>query len=163
LYLPADDSFLTMAREKHLIAKQIPLATMYAVVAVSKGNPKQITSLADLLKSDVRLVQANPDAAAIGKFTRATPQQIGQWEALDKATTAYRTTVNDVANDLIVVRQMPGLFTPPCCKHICSWKRFTSMNLNLRSRKSRLVSLRLQVSQHQLCISRGMLRPTIEV
>ena len=102
LYLPADDSFLAIAREKQLIAEQIPLATMQAVVAVTKGNPKQITSLADLLKSDVRLVQANPDAAAIGKLTRATLQEIGQWEALDKATTAYRTTVNDVANDLVV-------------------------------------------------------------
>ncbi|GEM_PF-879923 len=102
LYLPADDSFLTIAREKHLIAEQIPLAKMHAVVAVLKGNPKQITSLADLLKPGVRLVQANPDAAAIGKLTRATLQRIGQWEALDKATTAYRTTVSDVANDLVV-------------------------------------------------------------
>ncbi len=102
VYLPADDSFLTMACEKHLIVEQISLAAMHAVVAVPKGNPKQITSLADLLKPDVRLVQANPDAAAIGKLTRATLQQIGQWEALDKATTAYRTTVSDVANDLVV-------------------------------------------------------------
>ena len=102
LYLPADDSFLAIAREKSLVAEQIPLAAMHAVVAVPKGNPKQLTSLADLLKPDVRLVQANPDAAAIGKLTRATLQQIGQWEALDKATTAYRTTVSDVANDLVV-------------------------------------------------------------
>jgi ABC-type molybdate transport system substrate-binding protein len=50
----------------------------------------------------VRLVQASPDAAAIGKITRATLQTAGQWESLDKATTAYRSTVNDVANDLTV-------------------------------------------------------------
>ena len=102
LYLPADDSFLAIAREKNLVAEQIPLATMRAVVAVPKGNPKDIQSLADLLKPNLRLVQANPDAAAIGKVTRATLQASGQWESLDKATTAYRTTVNDVANDLVV-------------------------------------------------------------
>lgn len=102
LYLPADDSFLTIAREKNLIAEQIPLAKMQAVIAVPKGNPKGITSLTDVLKPDVKLVQANPDAAAIGKLTRATLQPTGQWDSLDKATTAYRTTVNDVANDLVV-------------------------------------------------------------
>lgn len=102
LYLPADDSYLAMAQEKHLTAEQISLAKMHAVIAVPKGNPRKIASLADLLNPDVRLVQANPDAAAIGKLTRATLQSSGQWEALDKATTAYRTTVNDVANDLVV-------------------------------------------------------------
>lgn len=72
LYLPADDSFLAMAREKKLVAEQISLATMGAVVAVPNGNPKGVAALADLLKPDLRLVQANPDAAAIGKLTRAT-------------------------------------------------------------------------------------------
>ena len=102
LFLPADDDYLEIGREKHLIAEQIPLATMHLVVAVAKGNPLGIASLADLLKSDVRLVQANPDAAAIGKITRMTLQLTSQWELLDKATTAYRTTVTDVANDLVV-------------------------------------------------------------
>ena len=102
LYLPADDSYLTLAREKHLISEQIPLAKMRAVVAVTKGNPKNIASLADLLRPDVRVVQANPDAAAIGKITRETLQATGDWEPLEKATTAYRTTVSDVANDIVV-------------------------------------------------------------
>jgi len=102
LYLPADESYLAMAREKHLIAEQIPLAQMRAVVAVPKGNPKKIATLADLLKPDVRIVQANPDAAAIGKITRRVLQGTGQWEPLEKATTAYRTTVSDVANDVVI-------------------------------------------------------------
>jgi len=102
LYLPADESYLKIGREKHLVAEQIPLATMHAVVAVAKGNPLKIASFSDLLKDDVRLVQSNPDATAIGKITRATLQSTSQWELLDKATTAYRTTVTDVANDLVV-------------------------------------------------------------
>lgn len=102
LFLPADDGYLQIGRDKHLIAEQIPLASMHAVVAVPKGNPREIATFADLLRSDVRIVQANPDAAAIGKITRATLQTTSQWELLDQATTAYRTTVNDVANDLVV-------------------------------------------------------------
>ena len=35
-------------------------------------------------------------------MTRQVLTESGEWEALDKATTAYRTTVTDVANDLLV-------------------------------------------------------------
>ena len=102
LYLPADDSYLTMAKEKGLIAEQLSIATMKVVVGVRKGNPKQISTLKDLLSPNVRVIQANPDAAAVGKVTRQTLMPLGQWEPLQKATVAFRTTVNDVANDLVV-------------------------------------------------------------
>lgn len=101
LYLPADDSFLEMGREQSLISETIPIATMQGVIAVKKGNPKGIGSFADLLKAEIRLVQAN-EAAAIGKQTKRIMQSQGLWERLDKATTAYRTTVTDVANDVLV-------------------------------------------------------------
>jgi len=102
LYLPADDSYLAMAKEKQLVADEFPLATMQAVVAVPKGNPKKIEKLADLLRDDVRLAQANPDAAAIGKLTRQTLTKSGQWDQLHARTTVYKTTVNEVANDVKV-------------------------------------------------------------
>ena len=102
LFLPADDSFLNIARDKQLIAEVLPIATMHAVVVVPKGNPKQITSFKDLLRDDVRLVQASPDGAAIGKLTREVLSQSDLWSQLDTATEGYRTTVTDVANDLIV-------------------------------------------------------------
>ncbi len=109
LYLPADDSYLTMAKEKGLIAEQFSIATMKVVVGVRKGNPKQISTLNDLLSPEVRLIQANPDAAAVGKVTRQTLVPLGQWEPLQKATDAFRTTVNDVANDLVVDAADAGL------------------------------------------------------
>ncbi len=102
LYLPADDSFLEIAREKNLIAEVLPIASMQGVVAVAKDNPKSIRQFSDLLREDVRLVQANPDAAAIGKLTRQILREQNLWEPLDQATTAYRTTVTDVANDIVV-------------------------------------------------------------
>lgn len=101
LYLPADDSFLAMAREKNLAAESLPIARMQGVVAVRRGNPKSIKSFDDLLRDDVHVVQAN-DAAAIGKITRTVLNKSGLWAKLDKATDAYRTTVTDVANDIKV-------------------------------------------------------------
>ncbi len=102
LYLPADDSFLNTAREKGLVAEVLPIAKMKAVIAVPKGNPKQLKSFNDLLRNDVRLVQANAEAAAIGTLTRDILTKRNLWEQLDQATDGYRTTVTDVANDLVV-------------------------------------------------------------
>ncbi len=102
LFLPADDSYLEIATDKKLVDEVLPIATMHAVVAVRKGNPKQITGFEDLLRDDVRLVQASPDGAAIGKLTRDVLSEAGLWSQLDAATEGYRTTVTDVANDLLV-------------------------------------------------------------
>lgn len=102
LYLPADDSFLKMGREKKLIAETIEIATMNCGIVVPKGNPKGIDELSDLFATDVRLVQANPDAAAVAKLTKQITTASGLWGQLDKATAAYRTTVTDVANDVLV-------------------------------------------------------------
>lgn len=102
LFLPADESYLLMASEKDLVSEVLPIAGMRLVVAVAKGNPKKITSFDDLLRDDVRLVQANPDAAAVGKLTRATLTASGDWDRLDQATTAYRGTVTEAANDVVV-------------------------------------------------------------
>ena len=98
LFLPADDSYLATARDKQLLGAEFPLATMQAVVAVAKGNPKRIATLDDLLREDVRLAQASPDAAAIGKLTRRTLTASGHWDQLHQRTTVYTTTVTEVAN-----------------------------------------------------------------
>ncbi|MDB4645141.1 extracellular solute-binding protein [Rubripirellula sp.] len=102
LYLPADDSYLKIAKDKNLVSEMLPIAKMEVVVAVQKGNPKSIQTFDDLLRDDVKLVQANPDATAVGKVTRRMLTESGQWDALDKGTTAYRTTVTEAANDLLV-------------------------------------------------------------
>lgn len=102
LFLPADDSYIDLAREQGLIDEVLPLAVMQAVIAVPRGNPKQIHTLADLLRDDVRFVQASPDSAAIGKVTRDLLSKTGNWKALEAATIAFRSTITDVANDITV-------------------------------------------------------------
>ncbi len=109
LYLPADDSYLTVARERNLIDAVYPLAEMRVVVAVPKGNPKHIASLADLLRDDMRLCQANPDTAAIGKVTKARLLASGQWDTLKQHTTVFKTAVNEVANDVKVGTVYAGI------------------------------------------------------
>jgi molybdate transport system substrate-binding protein len=100
LYLPADESYIAKAREKTLVEEVIPLAEMTPQLVVLKGNPKGIKSINDLLQKDVRIAQANPDAAAIGKLTRELLTKSGQWEKLKARTTTFKVTVNEVANDV---------------------------------------------------------------
>ncbi len=102
LFLPADDSYITLGQEKGLIAETFPLATMHAVLGVKRGNPLKIVGYADLLREGVRVVQANPDAAAIGKITRDTLKQTDQWDALKDHTTNFTTTIADAANEVVI-------------------------------------------------------------
>ncbi|MCD0463470.1 molybdate ABC transporter substrate-binding protein [Roseiconus lacunae] len=102
LFLPADDSYLAMAKEKGFVAETIPIAKMRAVVAVAKGNPKGIKSLADLKRDDVRLVLANPETAAIGKVTKDVLSAQSKWSDLEASTVAVRATVNEVVSDIAI-------------------------------------------------------------
>ena len=100
LYLPADDSYLALAREKKLIRETFPLAEQVAVLAVPKGNPKRIHTLAGFRDSSLRLSQANPDTAAVGKLLRAATEASGLWQVLSNRTVVFKPTVVDAANDV---------------------------------------------------------------
>lgn len=102
LYLPADDSYFAAAQEKGLVAEIVPVAEMQAVLAVRKDAPPPVASLAELLKTDARLVQGSPDATAIGKLTRDKLTESQQWDAVHGRTIAFKGTVNEVANDVKV-------------------------------------------------------------
>ncbi|MFM7039738.1 MAG: molybdate ABC transporter substrate-binding protein [Planctomycetaceae bacterium] len=109
LFLPADDSYLDMAHRKGLTAEVLPLGRMRCGFVVPKGNPRGIDELSDLFSEDLRVVQASPEAAAVGRLAREALQPLGLWEPLNAATDAYRTTVGDVANDVKVGAADVGL------------------------------------------------------
>ncbi|MCA8993138.1 MAG: molybdate ABC transporter substrate-binding protein [Planctomycetaceae bacterium] len=100
LYLPADTTYLDMAEEKGLTEEVFPLADMHLVLCVPKGNPLGIKSFEDLFAPGVRIVQAEPDAAAVGRMTREILTESGQWNRLEEQTTATRSTVTEVASDV---------------------------------------------------------------
>lgn len=100
LYLAADESYIRSARDLGLLAETIPLARQRPVIAVPKENPKNIRTLADLRRDDVRVAMANPEAASIGRTVRDALKAAGEWAGLEKRITVYKPTVNDVANDV---------------------------------------------------------------
>jgi len=103
LFLAAEESYIELARQKGLIQEVMPLAVMRPVMAVRRDNPKHIAGLADLLRDDVKVALANPDATAIGQITRELLTSLGTWAALEEHVTAtgvFTPTVNEVANNV---------------------------------------------------------------
>jgi len=101
LYLAADASYIDRAREQELLREALPVAPLTAGLIVAKDNPKQLRSLAELAtRDDLKIAIGNPDAAAVGKFTRKVLSELGQWEAVAERVTVTKPTVNEIANDV---------------------------------------------------------------
>jgi molybdenum ABC transporter molybdate-binding protein len=125
LFLPADESYVQMGRDKGVLAENIPLARMHPVLAVAAGNPKKIASLDDLLRPGVRLALADPDVAAVGKVTRDAFRKLGRWDEIKDHASVTKPTVTDVANAIqlgsvdagfvwdVTLRLVPGLEAVP--------------------------------------------------
>jgi molybdate transport system substrate-binding protein len=125
LFIPADDVYVRLARDRGLIDETLSLCRMKPVLAVRKGNPKKIASLADLLTRKLRVSHANPDTAAIGKVARDALTRAGLWERFQRCIVVSKPTVNDVVTDIQIgavdagivwdalVQQTPGLQTVP--------------------------------------------------
>ncbi|WP_437187371.1 molybdate ABC transporter substrate-binding protein [Planctomicrobium sp. SH668] len=100
LYLPADSSYLDIARQRNLVTEATSIATMQVVLGVADSNPLSIRSFSDLLRDDVRVVQANPEVAAVGKLTRDVLTSLGKWEILNQHTAAFVSSVTEAANSV---------------------------------------------------------------
>ncbi len=96
LFLPADDSYVGQARDKGLVAETFPVAVMRAVVLTPRGNPKGVTSWADLTREGMRVAVPNP-AAAVGKLTRDHLARTGRWTEL-RPRVVDTGTVTEAAN-----------------------------------------------------------------
>ncbi|MEN7547779.1 molybdate ABC transporter substrate-binding protein [Rapidithrix thailandica] len=100
LYLAADQSYIDNAREYDLIEEVQPVAFLRPVIAVAKGNPKNIQGLNDLKNPEIKTALANPDAASVGRQTKKILQGTGDWDAINANVKVLKPTVNEVANDI---------------------------------------------------------------
>lgn len=103
LYVAADTSYIELARNKYnLLDEAIPLARIRPVIAVQKGNPKNIRSIKDLLREGITFSLANPEAASVGKTIKKVLVKTGQWQQIESAAKVFKPTVNDVATDVLI-------------------------------------------------------------
>jgi molybdenum ABC transporter molybdate-binding protein len=98
IFIAADDGSVADARKAELIREVLPLAKQKPVIAVRAGNPKSIHGIADLLREDVKVALANPDAASISRVARSV---LGDtWTKLAAHAAVMKPTVTEAAADL---------------------------------------------------------------
>lgn len=102
LYLAADAKHMELATSRGLVRETIPLARQHLVLAVARGNPAGIRSLADLVRPGVRVGYPNPEVASAGKAIRAVLEQAGLWEKARSQAAVFKPTVNEVVNDVVL-------------------------------------------------------------
>lgn len=100
LYLAADKSYIEEAKTYGLVNETQPLAYIKPVIAVAKGNPKNISGVNDLFVDTVKVSIANPDAASVGRLTKKVFKKIHKWDSLENNVSVLMPTVNEVANTL---------------------------------------------------------------
>jgi len=98
LFIAADDGSVADARKAEVAREVLPLAIQRPVIAVRAGNPKNIHTISDLLRDDVKVALANPEAASISRVSKAT---LGEtWEKLAAHAAVMKPTVSEIASDL---------------------------------------------------------------
>ncbi|MFK7820130.1 MAG: molybdate ABC transporter substrate-binding protein [Planctomycetaceae bacterium] len=105
IYIAADESYINMAVDRGIVREAIPVARQRPIIAIKKGNPKNISSVKDLLRTDVVTAMGNPDQAAVGKVTRRLLKASGQWKELEsriQTDGVFKPTVPEVANDAVL-------------------------------------------------------------
>ncbi|HEX5035369.1 MAG TPA: molybdate ABC transporter substrate-binding protein, partial [bacterium] len=100
LFLPADESYVGLAKKKDLVDEVTNLASMRAVVIVRPGFPSEINTWDDFLAKGVKLGLPNPESTAIGKLTKAHLEKTGKWAAVEERKPSYLGDINQVGNSV---------------------------------------------------------------
>jgi molybdenum ABC transporter molybdate-binding protein len=117
LFLAADESYVAIAREQGLVHESIQLAKMKPVIATRRDGDLQITAIEDLMREDLRVAIANPDAASIGRVTKRIFEDVNVWGKLKEKVAVFKPTVTDVANDIKVGSVDVGIIWDATANH----------------------------------------------
>jgi molybdate transport system substrate-binding protein len=113
LYIPASSDFMIKAQAQGVVAPDDNgriLAYLVPVIAVQKGNPKNIKTLADLARPDVEMSIVNPTAGVIGLYAIELLEFNGLLDAVKEAGTCvvYAENVDKLAS-YIVLKQVDAV------------------------------------------------------
>lgn len=91
IYFPGSSDWMDVAIERGLVDASTERRIVYLVnsINVQAGNPKGIHSLEDLLRSDVRVIIANPETVCVGAYAveileqNLSPEQIERFRSVN--------------------------------------------------------------------------------
>ena len=98
VYIAGDTDYIETAKKKGLVETEGVLCYFVPVILTRKGNPKQISSLADLMARGIRIGQGDELSAAVGRLTMKLLDLNGINKELWKRNVVMTTpTVNELA------------------------------------------------------------------
>jgi molybdate transport system substrate-binding protein len=99
IYMPGDVHYVEQAEQEGLVAGSETACYFIPVIMVQKGNPKNIKSLADLTKPNIKVGLGDPEACAIGRKTARIFAKNGISEEELAENVEFRAlTVNDLGD-----------------------------------------------------------------
>lgn len=97
LYMPGDSYYIEQAAGAGMILSQKTVCYFVPVILVQKGNPKNIRSLPDLLRSGLKLGLGDPNACAVGRKTLDVFAKNNiSWTDVEKNVAFLSMTVNEL-------------------------------------------------------------------
>ena len=91
VFIAAEESYAQQARQVGLVDRCETLAYFVPVIAVAKGNPKGIRALANLGRTDVKVVLGDPRGPAIGLVTDQILAKAGLMSVRQRVGGAFAT------------------------------------------------------------------------
>lgn len=112
IYIAPEQSFMEMAQEKQAIDPQTirSVAYMIPVIAVPKGNPGNIVSLADLARPGVQVAVTRPETTLLGKYAPEIFSQAGLSEEIGKNIVTEAARPDNLLT-MLVMRQIDAVIT----------------------------------------------------
>ena len=103
LFIPGDIKYVNEGMNKgYIINDTVKNVTKHIpIIAVQEGNPKNITGLADLGNSDVKVVLGDPQGPAIGSTSAKILNKTNLTDNVTPNVVTYTTTVNQLLTYLV--------------------------------------------------------------
>jgi molybdate transport system substrate-binding protein len=103
VFIPGEMHYLEKAQERGIAGEAVRIAYLAPVIAVRKGNPKEIHGLADFTRPGVRVGLGDPQSVAVGlaaeRWLRATLGE-GGLAAVSANVTTRALNVNELGSQL---------------------------------------------------------------
>ena len=98
-YFACDNSYMESVAEEFLPPEELSETDM--IIAVQKGNPRGISSLADLKQDNLKVGIANPEQSALGGLTQRLLEPMGLWAPIQKNISVQTPTADLLVNNLL--------------------------------------------------------------
>jgi molybdate transport system substrate-binding protein len=112
VYMAPEQSFMEKAiAEGVVIAETVKtVAYMVPVIAVKKGNPKNINSLADLASPGVQIAISRPDTTLVGQYAIEIFEKAGLSDAIGKNIVTQAADPNSLLT-MMIMGQVDAIIT----------------------------------------------------